>query len=172
MTVAILPADNNNLERLQKIAQETFYRAFIHETTEQNMLAYLSDVFSLERLQQYLDNREVKIFILCDEKEDIGYIKLNVGNAQTEMKTEDGIEIERFYIKEKFQGKGYASKLMEQAINIGVALEKTHVWLGVAETNVKAVKFYSKHGFTFFGEHKFMLGEENQVDLLMRRSLI
>jgi ribosomal protein S18 acetylase RimI-like enzyme len=170
MIVDVFEVNQSHLERLQRIAQETFYRTFIHETTEQNMQAYLAEVFSIEQLQQQLLNTDIQLFLAVAD-EDVGYLKLNTGTSQTELREEEGIEIERLYVKQPFHGKGVADALMQQAIKTGVALKKSYIWLGVAETNVKAVKFYSKYGFEVFGQHAFLLGGEKQTDLMMKRDL-
>ncbi|TAE87749.1 MAG: GNAT family N-acetyltransferase [Bacteroidetes bacterium] len=172
MQVAVFPVNGFCLARLQNIAKETFYQTFIHETTEQNMQAYLDEAFGLDNIQKQAINPNVRLFLISVGEEDAGYIKLNIGEAQTELQEQDGIEIERFYVRKKFQGKGIAKRLMEQAIETGISLNKSYIWLGVAETNVKAVRFYTKYNFQVFGEHGFVLGGENQIDLMMRRPLV
>jgi ribosomal protein S18 acetylase RimI-like enzyme len=47
-----------------------------------------------------------------------------------------------------------------------------YLWLGVWEHNQKAINFYERNGFVTFGSHNFMLGNDKQTDLLMRRSIL
>lgn len=171
MQAVVFPVNEFYLERLQNIARETFYQTFIHETTEQNMQAYLDEAFGLDSLQKQVISPNVRLFLISVGEEDAGYIKLNIGEAQTELQDQEGIEIERFYVRKQFHGIGVAKQLMGQAIETGISLNKAYIWLGVAETNIKAVRFYKKFGFQVFGEHGFVLGGENQIDLMMRRPL-
>ena len=54
---------------------------------------------------------------------------------------------------------------------IGKEKGKTYVWLGVWEENHRALQFYEKNGFTVFGKHDFVLGDDVQTDLMMKRSI-
>ena len=40
-------------------------------------------------------------------------------------------------------------------------------WLGVWEYNKNAIEFYKHMGFKKFSEHSFLLGDDNQTDLLL-----
>jgi ribosomal protein S18 acetylase RimI-like enzyme len=60
---------------------------------------------------------------------------------------------------------------MEAAIQIAMDHKKAVIWLGVWEHNRRAIDFYIKWGFKRFGEHIFMLGEDAQTDLLLRKTL-
>lgn len=45
------------------------------------------------------------------------------------------------------------------------------LWLGVWENNVGTIRFYERNGFEFFGKHTFILGQDEQTDLLMELRL-
>ena len=60
---------------------------------------------------------------------------------------------------------------MEQAIALAAARRKRYVWLGVWEKNEKAIRFYTKNGFSRVGTHTFVMGEDVQTDYIMRRDL-
>jgi ribosomal protein S18 acetylase RimI-like enzyme len=45
------------------------------------------------------------------------------------------------------------------------------VWLGVWEHNKKAIGFYRKNGFEVFDHHVFVLGNDHQTDLLMKKTV-
>ncbi|NND10262.1 MAG: GNAT family N-acetyltransferase, partial [Flavobacteriaceae bacterium] len=57
-----------------------------------------------------------------------------------------------------------------------IDLSKAHgassLWLGVWEKNLKAIEFYKRHGFTKFGEHPYLIGEDEQYDWMMRLDLV
>jgi ribosomal protein S18 acetylase RimI-like enzyme len=42
------------------------------------------------------------------------------------------------------------------------------VWLGVWEENHRAIRFYTKNGFVVFDKHVFIMGNDEQTDLLMQ----
>jgi diamine N-acetyltransferase len=41
----------------------------------------------------------------------------------------------------------------------------------VWEFNERAIRFYEKHGFEKFGEHVFMLGNDPQIDWLLKKRI-
>ncbi|HCX09280.1 MAG TPA: GNAT family N-acetyltransferase, partial [Hyphomonas sp.] len=45
------------------------------------------------------------------------------------------------------------------------------VWLGVWEHNQKAIAFYAHQGFEPFGRHSFRLGDDVQIDVMMRKKI-
>jgi len=45
------------------------------------------------------------------------------------------------------------------------------LWLGVWERNQRAISFYEKGGFRAVGSHTFLLGTDEQRDIVMARGL-
>ncbi len=50
--------------------------------------------------------------------------------------------------------------------------DKKKVWLGVWEKNENAIAFYNKMGFVRTGTHSFIMGDEEQKDYIMTKTLI
>jgi ribosomal protein S18 acetylase RimI-like enzyme len=105
-----------------------------------------------------------------DEKV-IGYLKLNKGGSQTEVKDNDALEIERIYVLKEFQGKKVGQFLFDKAIKIAKEHHIAYVWLGVWEENKRALQFYTQNGFVEFDQHVFVLGDEAQTDIMMKLQL-
>ena len=101
----------------------------------------------------------------------LGYLKLNMGESQTELKDNDALEIERIYVLKDFHGKKVGQLLFDKAITIAKELQLAYVWLGVWEENKKALQFYTKNGFVEFDQHVFVLGDEAQTDIMMKLAL-
>jgi len=59
--------------------------------------------------------------------------------AQTDIHDKVFLEIERIYVRRKFQGQGFGTYLMENAIQIALQRKKSYIWLGVWEKNDKAL---------------------------------
>ncbi len=81
------------------------------------------------------------------------------------------LEIERIYISKRFHTQGLGSHLMKKAIDIAKEQNKEKIWLGVWEKNERAITFYQKSGFVRTGAHSFYMGEEEQIDFIMTKTL-
>ncbi|WP_421940112.1 GNAT family N-acetyltransferase [Pedobacter sp.] len=156
---------------VQSIGRETFYEAFASQNPEGVMQEYLSTSFSDKKIKTELANKESQFFIAWDNDLPVGYLKINTGNAQTELLGPDALEIERIYVKATHQGKKIGQLLFDKALEVARQKQKKTVWLGVWEENLKAIRFYEKNGFVAFDKHIFHLGDEAQTDIMMRKTL-
>lgn len=136
------------------------------------MEKYLREKFNEEQLLTELNNPESIFFIALLNAEIIGFLKLNSGRAQTEMKEPNGLEIERIYVLDKYIGKGIGKHLLNLAFQIPNKKNAHYIWLGVWEKNERAIAFYKKYGFVEFDTHVFVLGEDVQTDVLMKLNLL
>jgi ribosomal protein S18 acetylase RimI-like enzyme len=161
----------HDLSELQQLARTTFYDTFAEMNTPENMEQYLSTDLSEEKLRAELLNPDSKTFFIQTDKETIGYMKLNVGSAQTDQVDPDGLEIQRIYVKKEFHGTPAGASLLNYAIDLATKEQYKYIWLAVWEKNPRAIRFYEKNGFTTFGSHVFQLGDDAQTDILMRRVL-
>lgn len=105
------------------------------------------------------------------ENEIIGYLKLNVGQFQTEIKDDKALEIERIYVLKEYHGKKIGQILYAKAIKVATEISAEYVWLGVWEENQRAISFYKKNGFIEFDKHIFKLGNDEQTDIMMKKVL-
>ena len=159
------------IEQLQQIGRQTFEETFAKSNSAENMAKYLEEAYSHEKLSAELnDPNSFFYFAILDQKV-IGYLKLNMGVSQTELKDNDALEIERIYVIKEFHGKNVGQLLFDKAIEIAKENHVAYVWLGVWEENKRAIKFYTKNGFVEFDQHVFVLGDEAQTDIMMKLEL-
>jgi ribosomal protein S18 acetylase RimI-like enzyme len=154
--------------QLQSLSRQTFSETFSSSNSKENMDKYLNENLSIEKLSEELKNDSSYFFFIKDKERNIGYLKLNMGPSQTELKDETALEIERIYVIKEYQGKKVGQELFEKAIQVAKEKKAQYIWLGVWEENHKAIQFYQKNGFEVFDKHVFRLGDEEQTDLMMR----
>ncbi|TRX52669.1 GNAT family N-acetyltransferase [Fulvivirga sp. M361] len=171
MAIEITKATLTELEELRKLSIKTFKDTYGHQNTTQDMALYLEENFSLSALRDQLLNPDSEFFFARNNQLIAGYIKVNYGNAQTELQNKTGLELERIYVIKEAQGSGLGRLLLQKAIHRAKEVGLEHVWLGVWEKNLKAVRFYETNGFRQFDTHTFTLGKDEQSDLLMRIDL-
>lgn len=62
--------------------------------------------------------------------------------------------------------------MVSKAVEIAHINNKKNLWLGVWEKNEHAIAFYKKIGFVELGAHSFYMGEEEQIDLIMTKTIL
>jgi len=170
-TINIERAQTTEIDQLQKIGTQTFYETFATSNSEENMQNYLAESFSHERLTNELNDLNSEFYFAKVNDEVIGYLKLNFGVSQTELRDDKALEIERIYVLKEFHGKKVGQLLYNKAIEIAKEKNADFVWLGVWEENPRAISFYKKNGFVEFDKHIFTLGDDEQTDIMMKLKL-
>ncbi|MCC9138910.1 GNAT family N-acetyltransferase [Pontibacter silvestris] len=158
----------NELDQLQRIGRQTFSETFSSGNSEENMKNYLEEGFSTEKLGAELANKNSEFYFALLENKVIGYLKVNFGQSQTEIKDDNTLEIERIYVLKEFHGKKVGQILYEKAMEVSKHKGVDYVWLGVWEENPRALRFYEKNGFVEFDRHIFKLGNDEQTDIMMK----
>lgn len=161
-----------DIPNLQAIGRQTFFETFADQNTADDMQNYLDNNLSTDKLKDELSDPNSEFYFALLDNKVIGYLKVNHGQAQTELKDKSSLEIERIYVLKDFHGKNVGQVLYNKSIDIAKQTKADYVWLGVWEKNPRAIKFYEKNGFVAFDKHIFKLGSDEQTDIMMRLKLI
>ena len=157
-----------DIEKVKYISEKTFYETFADQNTEEDMNKYLKENFSYEKMTYEINNSYSKFYIVENNDDVVAYMKINSDKAQIEEGHNNTIEVQRIYVLEDFKGKRIGKALIQKAMEIGKESKVDYLWLGVWEHNIKAIGFYEKLGFKKFDTHIFKLGDDEQVDHLMK----
>jgi ribosomal protein S18 acetylase RimI-like enzyme len=160
-----------DLLALQEISRQTFFDTFGEVNTIEDMNHYLKVNLSMEQLTLELSNPSTFFYFAKSGNEILAYLKLNESDAQTEKRKVLSMEIERIYVRKEYQNRGVGQFLLDFSIELTKDKQLKLIWLGVWEYNVSAIRFYERNQFQLFGKHSFMLGSDEQTDLLMELHL-
>ncbi|MEG0076768.1 GNAT family N-acetyltransferase [Anaerorhabdus sp.] len=129
-----------------------------------NAFEHLEDVLKLHVKENQNDTIETVEQCLSEARELalwrpilIKVNQCNVGFAMYGLWKEEGtngrVWLDRFFIDENFQGRGYAKEILPKLINEIMEEYQVHqLFLSVYETNKPAINLYEKFGFKFNGE--------------------
>lgn len=170
-SISIRKVNTDEVSALRDISIKTFTDKFASVNSKADMDDYISKNLSLEKLTEEYSNPNSAFYFACADAKPIGYLKINLKDAQNECRDQNSLEVERIYVDETFQGQKIGQKLFDKAIAIASDENCDFIWLGVWEHNEGAIRFYEKNGFEVFGKHEFRLGSDLQFDLLMKRNL-
>jgi len=169
MHIRYATIDDNKL--LAEIGAETFYDSFAADNTPENMAAYLAGSFSPKKQGYELAAPHARFLIAEINGETAAYAHLKFGIAPAAIAGRKPMEIARFYARKQWIGQGIGADLMKECLQEGRNRGCDVVWLDVWEHNLRAIRFYRKWGFVEAGRQSFQLGDDEQEDLLMARSL-
>ena len=172
INIEIKKVTSTEVNQLQQIGRQTFSETFSESNSEENMKKYLDEGFTVEKLSSEINNPDSEFYFAKENNNVIGYVKINKGQSQTELKNDKmSVEIERIYVLKEFHGQRIGQLLYEKAMELALQLKADYIWLGVWEENPRAIKFYQKNGFIEFNKHIFKLGDDEQVDIMMKLEL-
>jgi ribosomal protein S18 acetylase RimI-like enzyme len=166
--LSLREADFADLASLLDLAQTSFVQAFTEGNKPENVQAYLSQAFTQVQLEKEWRNPASTFLLASLEGKLVGYTKVNLAAAQTDVQDPESLEVARLYTLKEVWGRGVGQFLLDAALAFAKEKGKTFVWLGVWEHNARAIRFYEKNGFKAFGSHPFPFGDEIQNDWLMR----
>jgi ribosomal protein S18 acetylase RimI-like enzyme len=161
----------DDVVELQLIARATFSETFTDYNDQDNLKKYLDEKFTVAKLSEELNHPHSKFYFAQIGEEVVGYLKTNTGEAQTELMDLNAFEIQRIYVLQAYHGKKVGQLLIEKALEEARKTTCAYVWLGVWQENHRAIRFYSKNGFINFDTHIFKMGDEEQMDWLMKLEL-
>jgi ribosomal protein S18 acetylase RimI-like enzyme len=159
-------------EELALLAEKTFRESFQAMNDPDDFEDYIQKAFKPEQIRKELWTDDSDFYLLYQDGLLAGYFKTNICQAQTDIRDAEGMELERIYVLSEFQGNGLGRYMIEAAKEQALLLHKTYLWLGVWKENKDAVRFYQDNGFRIFGEHPYYIGNDRQMDWLMRYDLI
>ena len=128
MELKIEKCEKDNLELLIEISKETFISTFEDSNTEENLKEYIEKAFNKKKMYEELLNENSVFYILYDGKIPVGYLKLNEGEGQSDIKDLKSLEIERIYVVKSFQSMGIGKILLDKAIEVALHKKKEYIW--------------------------------------------
>lgn len=171
MNIKKINNSDEDIKKLQTIAKQTFTETFGSQNTAEDLAKFLNEEYDFNKLKSEVADPESFYYFCYFNDEIAGYLKLNIGSAQTESDYPEALEIQRIYVLQKYQGQKMGLSMMQHAIEVAKKIKKSQVWLGVWEKNLKAQAFYQKSGFKKVGSHDFILGDDIQTDYILVKEL-
>ena len=156
---------------LSALAARLFYETYTGQNRAEDMEAYIAGHFTPAKQAEELADPAFRALLVTVEEELAGYACLRTGPAPADVPAGIPMEVARFYVDSRWQGRGLAPRLMEVCVSEARASGCDVLWLGVWKENARAIRFYEKQGFQIAGTLLFRLGGDLQEDHLMVRQV-
>lgn len=176
MSITTRRAGSHDADPLHSLAARTFGLACPPGTEQADIDAFIATNLSSESFVRYLADPDRIVLLALDGDAPMGYSML-VGGPITSpdvaavVDEKTSIELSKFYLDPERHGSGVAAALMAATLEAAAGTGAEHCWLGVNQQNVRAAKFYAKHGFEVIGVKRFRVGVQWHDDYIRRRPL-
>ncbi len=179
MTVDVSTAKVGDLVELADVAATTFPLACPPAAHPDDIAAFIATTLSVGRFTEYIVDPTRAVLIARDHTSGpriLGYAMTIDGvpddpDVQQAVAARPSVELSKMYVLPDSHGGAVSAALMQAALEHAAAAGAASVWLGVNQQNLRAQRFYGKHGFTVAGTKTFRLGSGIEADYVLVRPL-
>ncbi|MDB4891495.1 MAG: GCN5-related N-acetyltransferase [Gemmatimonadetes bacterium] len=154
---------------LAELAATAFSDSFAADNSAENMALYMDSAFGEATQRDELSDPTRTVFFAEQDGVAVGYTMLHDAPVPPSVGDDTALEIARLYSAKRMIGTGVGATLMQRCIDEATARGRQTLWLGVWESNARAIAFYQRWGFVPVGSQTFTLGHDVQSDLVMAR---
>lgn len=156
---------------LAEIGRETFAETFGDFYPPGDLRQFLDETYSVSKMEADLSDPEVEVRIAFSGKKMAAYCKIGPVKLPIETGPEPALELHRVYVYEARQGVGVGRILLAWAIERARQRGAKNLYLGVWESNHRAIALYENRGFEKVGGYKFKVGDTQDDEFIMRLRL-
>jgi ribosomal protein S18 acetylase RimI-like enzyme len=169
MTITYRDASPPDAAALDCIFDTSFCDTFAHLYRPEDLNAFLSG-FGVADWEEQLKDQAYAFRVGEADGEPVGYIKL--GPMKLPVETDRrALLLDQLYILKDHHGVGIAHGLMDWALAEARRRGAEELYLTVYVDNHRARRFYDRYGFEAVGRYDFMVGEQADQDIIMRKLL-
>ncbi len=169
--LTIRPVELAELEMLRNFAEYTFRIAYEHANDPVNFKNYCDTSFTLQQFQKEWEQPGSKFWFALLDDQLAAYLKLNFDHHPAELESASTVQVERIYVTPDLQGRRIGEQLLDFAQEQARSTGADWLWLSVWQANPPAVRFYERCGYEIFGTEVFQVGDDAQLDWLMRKKV-
>ena len=164
----------DDIDELAAVAARTFPLACPPTAAPENIVAFIDAHLSADRFAEYLADEDRTVLVAYDDGRIVGYCILIRGvpddaDVRRAVALRPSLELSKMYVLPDSHGGEVSAALMHATLEHAAAAAAKSVWLGVNQQNLRAQRFYAKHGFTINGTKTFHLGSGVENDFVMVR---
>ncbi len=166
----------NDLLELQKIGFDSYVPHYAHLWKPNGIEWYMNRCFGEEFLKGEIVNPNVEYYIIENDGENIGMMKLVLRKPLPNSAIENALYLEKIYFVKDWTGKGIGRKLIDFSLRRAAELKRDCVWLMAMDTSEKPIEAYKKAGFvidsyTNLGDDFELMKEEFRGMVVMKNCL-
>lgn len=155
-------ANDKDIEYIALLGRVTFTETFGHLFRDKrDLLTYCHKTFSVEKIAQSIAKPHTHFWIAFVNRLPVGYAKLKLKSPSEFIDSKNTSQLQKIYVLQDFLSMNIGFELQRQLLEKARKEKSETIWLSVLKENLRATKFYLKHGFVEVGEHGFQIGKEH-----------
>jgi ribosomal protein S18 acetylase RimI-like enzyme len=158
-----------DLAAIDGLFRQTFCDTFEHLYRPEDLAAFLAN-FTPQAWADEFHNAEYRFRVAETNGDLAGYVKLGPSALPIETDAR-AIELRQIYVRKEHHGSGIAAALTDWTVEEARRQGFEEIYLTVYTDNHRARRFYERYGFEAVGRYDFMVGEQADEDLIMRKVL-
>jgi GNAT superfamily N-acetyltransferase len=157
---------------LGAMARQAFSDAFAHLYDPVPFARFLDEAYGPNgTMERGLADPAIRWRAATIGDQPIGYAKLSPLVAPAPAPLPGALELQQIYVLASWHGRGVAEGLMQWALATARADNAPEIYLTVFDHNLRAKRFYTRHGFAEVGRCTFRLGDRVDDDRVWRKPL-
>jgi len=175
MSAKIRLARPGDIPALIDLAAETFLDSFGHYHSTENCQAFITQSHNLEGYQAAILNEDEYLLVTEQAGDLIAYLYAKPPTLPLpetyENRHEKSHELSKIYTRRSAQSSGIGKNLLKNWE--AWTLEKGYrdLLLGVWSENIKAQKFYRRHGYSKISSYKLKVGQTQDTDFIFHKAI-
>lgn len=162
-------ATEADLPDIDRVFRTSFCETFAGLYSSEDLAAFLAK-FSTEAWAEEFCDARYRFRVAEVGSDVVGYVKL--GPSALPIETDKrAIELRQIYVLKDHHGSGIAAGLTNWAIHEAIRQGFEELYLTVYIDNHRARRFYDRYGFEAVGRYDFMVGNQADEDIIMRKAL-
>ena len=167
--VELKTPSHDDLSALANLGRDTFVETFGHLYSEEDLNAFLEEVYSERSVAEELDRDDLHFQVISLSGELVAYIKIGPVHVPAENPEPDAMEIWQIYVRKEFIGQGFGAQLIDWAEAQFLSRGVNEVYISVFSENSRTISFYQRYGFEKVGEYGFEVGNHVDLEWIMRK---
>jgi GNAT superfamily N-acetyltransferase len=154
INMKIVPIDISHANELSALAKAIYVEYYLHLWNPGGADWYMHEhAYPPGKLKAELADINNHHFIVYDEENPMGYVKLRRNAILEGFEKYNALEIERIYLHRSIAGKGFGKQLMLLSEEIAREHKKEMIFLKAMDTSLDAISFYQKMGYAKCGTY-------------------
>ena len=170
--IKIKIATESDIEVLALLGRQTWAESHGHYIEDKNdVLKYLDESFSVSKTKQYVNDPNIRYYIIYVNDSPAGYAKLIVDAVNENVNSQHSGRLERIFILKDFIPLKIGKRLLTFVEEQAKALQIDEMWLTVYIKNKRAIRFYEKNEFKNVGDLSFVVSGKSYHNIVFSKKL-